>query len=211
VKEIEIPPRPTIKKLQVIAAGCQACDLWKTGTQTVFGEGKQTSMVMFVGEQPGDKEDLAGKPFVGPAGALLDKALAEAGIDRATVYVTNVVKHFKWEPRGKRRIHKKPNAAEITACRPWLQAEIDVVKPRAIVCLGSTAAQAVIGPKFRVSVQRAQFVESDLASLVTATVHPSSILRAPTDEARHVEMRSFVNDLKQLRPEKLPIVEFLDG
>ena len=198
MKKIEIPPRPTIKKLQVIAAGCQACDLWKTGTQTVFGEGKQTSTVMFVGEQPGDKEDLAGKPFVGPAGVLLDKALAEAGIDRATVYVTNVVKHFKWEPRGKRRIHKKPNAAEITACRPWLQAEIDVVKPHAIVCLGSTAAQAVIGPKFRVSVQRAQFVDSELAPLVTATVHPSSILRAPTDEARHDEMRRFVDDLKTI-------------
>jgi len=198
VNEIEIPPRPTIKKLQAVAAGCQACDLWKIGTQTVFGEGKQSSTVMFVGEQPGDKEDLSGKPFVGPAGALLDKALIEAGIDRTTVYVTNAVKHFKWEPRGKRRIHKKPNAAEITACRPWLQAEIDVVKPRAIVCLGSTAAQAVIGPKFRVSVQRAQFVESDLAPLVTATVHPSSILRAPTDEARHEEMRRFIDDLKTI-------------
>jgi DNA polymerase len=195
---IEIPPRPTIKKLQALAADCQACHLWKIGTQTVFGEGKQTSTVMFVGEQPGDKEDLAGKPFVGPAGVLLDKALAEAGIDQATVYVTNVVKHFKWEPRGKRRIHKKPNAAEITACRPWLQAEIEVVKPRAIVCLGATAAQAVIGPKFRVSVQRAQFVESPLAPLVTATVHPSSILRAPTDEARHEEMERFIDDLKAI-------------
>jgi DNA polymerase len=198
VKEIEIPPRPTIKKLQAVAADCQACDLWRIGTQTVFGEGKQTSTVMFVGEQPGDKEDLAGTPFVGPAGALLDRALAEAGIDRTTVYVTNVVKHFKWEPRGKRRIHKKPNAAEITACRPWFQAEIDVVKPQAIVCLGSTAAQAVIGPKFRVSVQRAQFVESNLAPLVTATVHPSSILRAPTDEARHEEMQRFIDDLKTI-------------
>ena len=141
MREIEIPSRPTIRKLQAAAAGCQACDLWKSATQTVFGEGKQTSTVMLIGEQPGDKEDLAGAPFVGPAGALLDKALAEAGIDRTAVYVTNVVKHFKWEPRGKRRIHKKPNAAEITACRPWLQAEIAVVKPRAIVCLGSTAAQ----------------------------------------------------------------------
>ena len=140
---------------------------------------------MFIGEQPGDKEDLSGRPFVGPAGALLDQALAEAGIDRTKVYVTNVVKHFKWEPRGKRRIHKKPNAAEIAACRPWLEAEIAVVKPQAIVCLGSTAAQAVIGPKFRVSIQRAQFVKSPLAPLVTATVHPSSILRAPSDEARH--------------------------
>src|SRR6478672_8284308 len=138
--------RQTIARLRAAAADCQACDLWKHATQTVFGEGTQRSTVMFVGEQPGDKEDLSGHPFVGPAGALLDKALAEAGIDRSAVYVTNVVKHFKWEPRGKRRIHKKPNAAEITACLPWLQAEIDVVKPRAIVCLGSTAAQAVIGP-----------------------------------------------------------------
>jgi DNA polymerase len=193
-----IPSRPTLKKLQVVAAGCQACDLWKSGTQTVFGEGKQTSTVMFVGEQPGDKEDLTGHPFVGPAGALLDKALTEAGIDRSTVYVTNVVKHFKWEPRGKRRIHKKPNAAEITACRPWLQAEIDVVKPRAIICLGSTAAQAVIGPKFRVSVQRGQFVDSDLAEFVTATVHPSSILRAPSDDARHEEMLRFTDDLRKI-------------
>jgi len=155
--------------------------------------------VMFVGEQPGDKEDLQGRPFVGPAGALLDRALEEAGIDRTKVYVTNVVKHFKWEPRGKRRIHKKPNAVEITACRPWLDAEIRVVKPRAIVCLGSTAAQAVIGPKFRVSIQRAQFVSSPLAPLLTATVHPSSILRAPSDEARHAETRKFVDDLKKIR------------
>ena len=194
-----IPSRPTLKKLQIVAAGCQACDLWKTGTQTVFGEGKQTSTVMFVGEQPGNQEDLQGRPFVGPAGGLLDKALAEAGIDREKVYVTNVVKHFKWEPRGKKRIHKKPNAAEITACRPWLQAEIDVVKPRAIICLGSTAAQAVIGPKFKVSTQRATFVKSDLAPLVTATVHPSSILRAPSDEARHAEMARFIADLKTIR------------
>ncbi|HEV7570260.1 MAG TPA: UdgX family uracil-DNA binding protein [Thermoanaerobaculia bacterium] len=193
-----IPSRPTLKKLQVVAAGCQACHLWEIGTQTVFGEGKPSSTVMFVGEQPGDKEDLSGHPFVGPAGALLDKALTEAGIDRKTVYVTNVVKHFKWEPRGKRRIHKKPNAAEVTACRPWLEAEVAVIKPRAIICLGSTAAQAVIGPKFRVSIQRAQFVESDLAPFVTATVHPSSILRAPTDDARHEEMRRFTEDLRTI-------------
>src|SRR5438309_4676393 len=193
-----IPSRPTIKKLQTVAAGCQACDLWKTGKQTVFGEGSQTSTVMFVGEQPGDREDLSGRPFVGPAGGLLDKALEEAGIDRSRVYVTNVVKHFKWEPRGKRRIHKKPNAAEINACRPWLQAEIDVIKPRVIICLGSTAAQAVIGPKFRVSTQRGQFVESPLAPFVTATVHPSSILRAPTDAARHEEMQRFTDDLKKI-------------
>lgn len=203
MKELEtaaplIPPRPTIKKLKAVAAECQACHLWENATQTVFGEGKSTSTVMFIGEQPGDKEDLSGHPFVGPAGALLDKALVEAGIDRTKVYVTNVVKHFKWEPRGKRRIHKKPNGAEIAACRPWLEAEIAVVKPQAIVCLGSTAAQAVIGPRFRVSVQRAQFVESSLAPLVTATVHPSSILRATTDEARHEEMQRFIADLKAI-------------
>jgi len=194
-----VPSRPTVKKLQIAAAGCQACDLWKTGTQTVFGEGEQASTVMFVGEQPGDKEDLSGRPFIGPAGGLLDKALVEAGIDRARVYVTNVVKHFKWEPRGKRRIHKKPNAAEINACRPWLEAEIQVIKPRAIVCLGSTAAQAVIGPRFKVSTQRATFVKSPLAPLVTATVHPSSILRASSDEARHAEYAKLVADLKTIR------------
>jgi uracil-DNA glycosylase family protein len=188
-----------LSKLKAEAAECQACDLWKNATQTVFGEGKTTSTVMFVGEQPGDREDLQGRPFVGPAGALLDKALEEAGIDRAKVYVTNVVKHFKWEPRGKRRIHKKPNAVEINACRPWLDAEIRAVKPRAIVCLGSTAAQALLGPKFRVSVQRAEFVKSPLAPLVTATVHPSSILRAPSDEARRAEMKRFIDDLKKIR------------
>jgi DNA polymerase len=187
-----------ITKLRDDAADCTACDLYKHATKTVFGEGTQRSTVMFIGEQPGDKEDLAGKPFVGPAGGLLDKALAEAGIDRRKVYVTNVVKHFKWEPRGKRRIHKKPNAGEIRACRPWLDAEIRAVKPRAIICLGSTAAQAVIGPKFRVSIQRGQFVESDLAEFVTATVHPSSILRAPTDDARHRETARFIDDLKKI-------------
>ena len=194
-----IPPRPTVKKLQLAAAECKACHLWKAGTQTVFGEGKPTSTVMFVGEQPGNSEDLQGRPFVGPAGSLLDKALDEAGIDRSRVYVTNVVKHFKWEPRGKRRIHKKPNAAEINACRPWLQAEIDVIKPRVIICLGSTAAQAVIGPKFKVSTQRASFVDSPLAPFVTATVHPSSILRAPSDDQRRLEMARFIADLKKIR------------
>ena len=194
-----MPSRPTLSKLKLAAAGCMACDLWKRGTQTVFGEGKPTSTVMFVGEQPGNQEDLQGKPFVGPAGNLLDKALAEAGIDRTKVYVTNVVKHFKWEPRGKRRIHKKPNAAEINACRPWLEAEIRVVQPRVIICLGSTAAQAILGPKFRVSTQRATFVPSPLAPFVTATVHPSSILRAPSDEQRREEMARFIGDLKKIR------------
>jgi uracil-DNA glycosylase family protein len=194
-----VPPRPTLPKLRAVAAECTACDLWRTGTQTVFGEGKQKATVMFIGEQPGDREDLEGRPFVGPAGALLDKALEEAGIDRSQVYITNVVKHFKWEPRGKRRIHKKPNAVEVTACRPWLEAEIRVVKPRAIICLGSTAAQAVIDRNFKVSLQRGSFVPSPLAELVTATVHPSSILRAPTDEARRLERARFVEDLTKIR------------
>ena len=194
-----VPSRPTLSKLKVAAAGCQACDLWRTGTQTVFGEGKPSSTVMFVGEQPGNQEDLQGRPFVGPAGSLLDRALAEAGIDRSKVYVTNVVKHFKWEPRGKRRIHKKPNAMEIRACRPWLDAEIRVIQPRVIICLGSTAAQALLGPKFKVSTQRGTFVPSPLAPLMTATVHPSSILRAPTDEQRHEEMARFIADLKKVR------------
>jgi uracil-DNA glycosylase len=194
-----IPPRPTLVKLRDVAAECKACHLWKLGTQTVFGEGKSKSLIMFVGEQPGDKEDLSGRPFVGPAGALLDASLEEAGIDRAKVYVTNVVKHFKWEPRGKRRIHKKPNAVEITACRPWLEAEIEVIRPRAIICLGATAAQALLGPKFKVTQQRGQFVPSAMAEYVTATVHPSSILRAPTDEARTLERERFVDDLKKIR------------
>ena len=194
-----IPTRPTIRKLQTVAAGCKACHLWKLGTQTVFGEGKPSSTVMFVGEQPGNSEDLEGRPFVGPAGALLDRALEEAGIDRRQVYVTNVVKHFKWEPRGKRRIHKKPNSMEIAACRPWLDAEIRVVKPRAIICLGATAAQAVIGPKFKVTEMRGMLIESPLAEFVAATVHPSSILRAPTDDRRRAETKRFIDDLRKIR------------
>lgn len=193
-----LPDRPTIKKVKEVARDCKACDLYKRGTQTVFGEGPASADVMLVGEQPGDAEDLAGHPFVGPAGKLLDRALEEAGIDRARVYVTNVVKHFKWEPRGKRRIHAKPNAKEIGACRPWLDAEIALVRPRVIVCLGATAAQALLGRGFRVTQQRGTFVESSLAELVTATVHPSSILRAPDDEARRQEMREFVADLKKV-------------
>jgi DNA polymerase len=166
----------------------------------VFGEGKISSTVMFIGEVPGDQEDRAGKPFVGPAGQLLDRALAEAGIDRAKVYVTNAVKHFNWEPRGKRRIHKKPRASEIVACRPWLDAEISRLKPAVIVCLGATAAQAVLGNKFRVTQHRGEFIDSPLAPRVMATVHPSSILRAPDDETRHEETRRFVADLKLIRP-----------
>jgi uracil-DNA glycosylase family protein len=193
-----IPPRPTLTALRKTAAGCRACDLWKRGTQTVFGEGARHAEMMFVGEQPGNDEDLAGHPFVGPAGKLLDRALEEAGIDRGQIYVTNVVKHFKWVPKGKRRIHAKPDVVEITACLPWLQAEIEVVKPRALVCLGSTAAQALIGRNFKVTQQRGEFVPSPLAPLVTATVHPSSILRAPDDETRRAERARFVADLKRV-------------
>lgn len=193
-----LPDRPTVQKVRDVARDCKACDLYKRGTQTVFGEGPSRADVMLVGEQPGDAEDLAGHPFVGPAGKLLDRALEEAGIERARVYVTNVVKHFKWEPRGKRRIHAKPNAREIGACKPWLDTEVALVRPRVIVCLGATAAQALLGRGFRVTQQRGSFVESLLAPLVTATVHPSSILRAPDDESRRQEMRAFVSDLKKV-------------
>jgi len=164
----------------------------------VFGAGSRKADVIFVGEQPGNDEDLAGKPFVGPAGKLLDKALSEVGISRDEVYVTNAVKHFKWEPKGKRRIHKKPNAREIAACRPWLDAELQVLKPRVLVCLGATAAQALLGKEFRVSQRRGQFVQSPLAPHVIATVHPSSILRAPDDESRHAEMARFISDLRKV-------------
>lgn len=191
-----LPPRPTLAAAREIARDCKACDLYKKGTQTVFGEGPRRAEIMMVGEQPGDAEDLAGHPFVGPAGKLLDRALEDAGIDRAVVYVTNVVKHFKWEPRGKRRIHAKPNAAEIGACRPWLDTEIALVRPRILVCLGATAAQALLGKGFKVSQQRGTPVESSLAPVVVATVHPSSILRARDHETRRTEMARFVEDLK---------------
>jgi len=190
-----IPERPSLPKLREAAAGCTACPLHETGTQTVFGEGTSKAEVVFVGEQPGDQEDLQGKPFVGPAGKLLDKALEDAGVDRSQVYVTNVVKHFKWQARGKRRIHQKPNWSEIAACRPWLEAELEVVEPRVLVCLGATAAQALLGRDFRVSRQRGELVESDLAENVLATVHPSSILRADA-ETRELEYQELVRDLK---------------
>jgi len=196
-----LPDQATLPGVREIAAGCKACDLYKRGTQTVFGEGPPKAELMLVGEQPGDAEDLAGHPFVGPAGRLLDTALEEAGIDRSQVYVTNVVKHFKWEPRGKRRIHAKPNAAEIGACRPWLEVEIALVKPRVLVCLGATAAQALLGRSFKVSQQRGTLVPSPLAPIVSATVHPSSILRAPDDETRRDEMRRFVKDLRTIARE----------
>jgi DNA polymerase len=191
-----IPQHPTLELLRQQVQQCRACDLWEKGTQAVFGEGSRRAQVLLVGEQPGDKEDLAGKPFVGPAGALLDEALVEAGIDRKLTYVTNAVKHFKWEPRGKRRIHKKPNSIEIAACRPWLDAEIEVVQPEIIVCLGATAAQALLGRSFRVTQQRGQLLPFQTAPYVLATVHPSSILRAPDDQARHREMQLFIQDLR---------------
>jgi DNA polymerase len=190
-----IPERGGLPKLREAAAGCTACDLWKSGTQTVFGEGQSGAEVMLVGEQPGDQEDRQGRPFVGPAGRILDQAIAEAGIDRSKAYVTNVVKHFKWKAKGKRRIHAKPNWSEISACRPWLDAELAAVKPRVLVCLGATAAQALLGRSFRVTKERGRPVESDLAESVVATIHPSAILRMEDDE-REEEMRAFVDDLK---------------
>jgi DNA polymerase len=191
-----VPSERDLDTLRAAAAGCQACDLWRTGTQTVFGEGSADAEVVLVGEQPGDQEDKQGRPFVGPAGRVLDEALEAAGIDRSKVYVTNVVKHFKWTAQGKRRIHKKPNAEEIKACRPWLSAELESVHPRMLICLGATAAQALLGRGFRVTRDRGCLVDSDLAPMVMATVHPSSILRAADDESRRVEMKRFVEDLR---------------
>jgi uracil-DNA glycosylase family protein len=185
-----------LEQLRRDAADCQACPLWQTGTQTVFGEGAASAQVVFVGEQPGDQEDKQGRPFVGPAGRMLDEALELAGIDRSTTYVTNAVKHFKWTARGKRRIHAKPNASEIAACHPWLRSELEVIRPAVVVCLGATAAQALLGKQFRVTKQRGAWVDSDLAEHVTATIHPSSILRQRSDEDRHREMDGFVEDLK---------------
>jgi len=195
-----IPPRPTLPKVRAAAAGCRACHLWTLGTQTVFGEGPRRAAVMVVGEQPGDQEDQAGRPFVGPSGRLLDRALDAAGIDRDTVYVTNTVKHFKWERggRGGRRIHKTPNAAEVTACRPWLEVEIALVRPRLIVCLGATAAQALLGKQFRVTADRGKAIRgSPFADVVVATVHPSSVLRVPDAAGREQAERAFVADLKR--------------
>jgi uracil-DNA glycosylase len=191
-----LPAERTLPAMAEAAQGCRGCDLYANATQAVFGQGRPGADVMLTGEQPGDREDREGAPFVGPAGKLLDTALERAGIDRDEVYVTNAVKHFKWEPRGKRRIHKKPNTEEIRACNPWLQAELSVVKPKVIVCLGATAAQAVIGRGFRVTQHRGEFVDTPLEPLVTATVHPSSILRAQDDGTRHSEMEAFVRDLR---------------
>jgi len=193
-----IEPDASLKDLRHAAQSCQGCDIWQRATQVVFGEGAPDAEVMFVGEQPGNREDLEGRPFVGPAGKLLDKALAQAGIDRERIYITNIVKHFNSTTRGKFRIHKKPNAEEIAACRPWLEAEIARVGPKVVVCLGATAAQALISRDFRVSRQRGEMTKSALAPLITATVHPSSILRSRDDESRHAEMRQFVEDLKKI-------------
>ena len=190
-----VPARPSLRSLREAAADCRACPLWRTGTQTVFGEGRVAARMLLVGEQPGDREDLEGRPFVGPAGRLLDDALEEAGIDRSLAYVTNVVKHFKWTPRGKRRIHQKPSWGEVAACRPWLDAELAVVRPDVLVCLGATAAQALLGRQFRVTKQRGEPVDSDLAPVVLATIHPSAILRMEGAE-RETEYAALVADLR---------------
>ncbi|MDT4967725.1 MAG: uracil-DNA glycosylase [Acidobacteriota bacterium] len=191
-----IPPRPTLTALKNAALTCRACPLWKLGTQTVFGAGRKSARIVLIGEQPGNEEDLTGKPFVGPAGKLLDRALSQAGIDRSQAYLTNAVKHFKWERRGRRRIHKRPSTSEINACRPWLEAELRLLKPKVVVCLGATAAQTFFGNKFKVTHERGKFFETALAPVVMATVHPSSILRAYDDESRRAQMKMFVKDLK---------------
>jgi uracil-DNA glycosylase family protein len=191
-----VPDHPTVDRLREAASGCKGCDLWANATQTVFGEGAEHAKLMLVGEQPGDREDIEGKPFVGPAGHLLDTALERAGIPRADAYLTNVVKHFKWVRRGKRRLHEKPNSQEVRACRPWLDAEVEVVQPRLVVLLGATAAQAVLGPTVRVTQQRGKVVSTPLGVQGLATVHPSSILRAPDDKTRREAMDAFVDDLR---------------
>jgi DNA polymerase len=190
------PDTLSLATLQEAAAHCTACHLYKRGTQTVFGEGPKHAAMMLVGEQPGDYEDVAGKPFVGPAGKIMDRALEDAGIDRSQVYVTNAVKHFKWEPRGKRRIHQKPNSREIAACRPWLEAELRIIKPKLVVALGATAAQTIFGPSFRVTRERGKVLSSKLTPRVLATVHPSSLLRQPDEESREREYKHFVADLR---------------
>jgi DNA polymerase len=193
-----IPDRKTLPVLREAIQACRGCGLYRDATQAVFGEGPQSSSIVFIGEQPGDDEDRLGRPFVGPAGRLFDRALKEAGIDRSDVYITNTVKHFKFEERGKRRIHKKPAASEVRACRPWLEAEIALVRPKIIVCLGATAAQAVFGADYRVTKERGQFVEHPWAPRATSTIHPSAILRAPDEEQRQIEYQRFVADLKKV-------------
>jgi DNA polymerase len=194
--EAYLPERLSLGKLRDAVQGCRGCPLYANATQAVFGEGTSQAEVMLVGEQPGDREDLTGKPFVGPAGRLLDEALEQAGIDRSLAYVTNVVKHFKWQARGKRRIHDKPNWSEVTACRPWLEAELAAVQPRVLLALGATAAQTLLGRDFRVTQHRGELLDSPLAEHVVATVHPSSILRQRDDELRQAELAAFVDDLR---------------
>jgi uracil-DNA glycosylase len=194
-----VPQGATLAQLREAAQKCKDCNLYRHATQAVLGEGPSTARIVMVGEQPGDKEDLAGKPFVGPAGGLLTRALEDAGIDRSDVYITNAVKHFKFEERGKRRIHKKPSETEIVACRPWLNAEFSLINPEIVVCLGATAAHAIIGKKHRLLQERGRFFEHSIAKSVTATVHPSAILRAPTPEQRHAAYEAFVEDLKAVR------------
>jgi DNA polymerase len=194
-----IPSTPTLPLLRESVQGCKGSDLYLHATQAVFGEGPRSARTIFIGEQPGDEEDRAGQPFVGPAGRLLDRALEEAGIDRSSVYVTNAVKHFKFEERGKRRIHKKPSTSQITACRPWLEAEIAVIRPDVILCLGATAAQAVFGATYRLTNERGRFIEHPWARQATSTIHPSAILRAPDEDRRHHEYQRFVADLKLVR------------
>ena len=190
------PDSSSLSTVREAAEHCTACHLYKRATQTVFGEGPKKAPIVLVGEQPGDYEDVAGKPFVGPAGKIMDRALEEAGIDRKEVYVTNAVKHFKWEPRGKRRIHQKPNSREVAACRPWLEAELRLVRPKLLVVLGATAGQAIFGPSFRVTRERGKVLSSKLAPKVVATVHPSSLLRQPDEESRQREYKNFVADLR---------------
>ena len=191
-----MPPEHNYDSLRGSAEHCRGCDLYLNATQTVFGEGPKRAAMMLIGEQPGDYEDVAGKPFVGPAGKMMDRALEDAGIDRSQVYVTNAVKHFKWEPRGKRRIHQKPNSREIAACRPWLEAELRIIRPNLVVAMGATAAQAIFGPGFRVTRERGKVLSSKLAPRVLATVHPSSLLRQPDEESREREYKHFVSDLR---------------
>jgi uracil-DNA glycosylase len=191
-----LPQRPSLKALKEAARECRGCHLWRPATQTVFGEGRKSSRVMLVGEQPGDKEDLAGKPFVGPAGRELDRGLEAAGIERRDAYVTNVVKHFKFEERGRRRIHQTPKRFEIDACRPWLEAELDVMKPEALVLLGAVAAKALLGSSFKVTQHRGELLDSDLAPIVSATIHPSAILRQRDDASRAAEREAFARDLR---------------
>ena len=193
-----IPPRPSLPKLRQAIQDCQGCDLYRYATQAVFGEGPQRASIVFIGEEPANEEDLQGHPFVGPAGKLLNRALEDAGIHRPDIYVTNAVKHFKFEERGKRRLHKKPRASEIKACRPWLEAELSLIQPKIVVCLGATAAQTMLGAAFRLTKERGKFFEHPTRS-VTATVHPSAILRAPDDEQRHAQYAEFVNDLRRIR------------